>query len=38
FAHDREADQSDIALIRAHFSISLITPGVGSGINSIRFQ
>src|SRR5205807_443668 len=28
FAHDSEADQSDITLIRAHFSISLITPGV----------
>src|SRR4051812_23613984 len=26
FTHDREANQSDIALIRAHFCISLITP------------
>jgi hypothetical protein len=38
FAHDREADQSDITLIRAHFSISLITPGVSGGNDSIRFQ
>ena len=36
FAHDRETDQSDITLIRAHFSISLITPGGSGGRDSIR--
>src|SRR5205085_8830907 len=38
FAHDGEADQSDITLIHAHFGISLIPPGVGVGSDFIRFE